>query len=219
MPSWATVGEVAGPMGPKGETMPTTTSTTMAATKSGVSTFPMMSTTFDWRTVRANTTAKNTMEKGSSGTASPKMGVMVISNVVAAVRGLAMSTPVQSTAALFSSRPARCPSVPSMAALLPPARFKANSPKQVMITSISTKQPKAMGHWSPAVMPRYGGKMRFPAPKKMANSASPMTMKSVFLGCESVTIKLIDAPLVSFWPYSGANRLRPPLPRRMVSPL
>ena len=186
MPSWATVVDVGWPMGPMGLAMPTATSTTMAATKSGVSILPMMSTTFDWRMVRANTTAKNTSENGSSPTASPANGTTVISKVVAAVRGLAMSTPVHSTAALLMRSPARCPSVPSIAAVLPPARLRANSPRQVITTSMSTKQPKPTGHSSPAVMPRNGGKMRLPAPKKMANSASPITRKSHLLFVETM---------------------------------
>ena len=65
-PSWAMLGEAAGPMGPMGLAMPTTIRIRIPVMSTGVRHLPMMSTRRLGRMVRRTTTTKNKMEKGSS---------------------------------------------------------------------------------------------------------------------------------------------------------
>ena len=162
--------------------MPAMTMTTMPATRSGVSTLPTTSMMRVGLSVSKSTTAKNATENGKSPMASPNQGAMAISKVVAAQRGGAMSMPTHRMAAVFSARPAFLPRAFWMERMEPPALLIANTPTQETTTSKNTKHARPSGHSSPDSMPRYGGKMRLPAPKNMANSAKPTTSASLFTG-------------------------------------
>ena len=65
--------------------------------------------------------------------------------------------------------------------MLPPAELMAKMPKQDSTTSTKTKQANPTSHSLPLVIPRYGGKMRLPAPKNMAKSAKPIINESFFI--------------------------------------
>ena len=113
-------------------------------------------------------------------TPSPNSGTMDISYVVAAVRGSAMTMPVHRMTAVFSTKPGTRPIDPSTAAFAPPAALSAKMPRHESTTSISTKHRKPSTHSVPLSMPRYGGNIKFPAPKNMANSANPVISVSFF---------------------------------------
>ena len=162
--------------------MPAMTMTTMPATRSGVSTLPTTSMMRVGLSVSKSTTAKKAMENGSSPIVSPNQGAMAISKVVAAQRGGAMSMPTHKMAAVFSARPAFLPRAFWIERMEPPALLMAKTPTQETTTSKNTKHARPSGQSVPDSMPRYGGKMRLPAPKNMANSAKPTTSASLFTG-------------------------------------
>ena len=53
-------------------------------------------------------------------------------------------------------------------------------PRQESATSIKMKHKKPITQSVPLSMPKNGGKIRFPAPKNMANRASPVIKVSFF---------------------------------------
>ena len=70
------------------------------------------------------------------------------------MRGVAMSTPVHRMAAVLRTRPGVRPSVPSMAALAPPAALSAKMPTHESTTSTKMKHANPTSHSLPLVMPR-----------------------------------------------------------------
>ena len=57
----------------------------------------------------------------------------------------------------------------------------ATIPISVSPIPVIKNPPMASGHPLPEITPRYGGKIRFPAPKNIANNANPTTITSLFL--------------------------------------
>ena len=100
--------------------------------------------------------------------------------MVAAVRGSAMIMPVHKMTAVLSTNPGTRPNEPSTAAFAPPAALSAKMPRQESATSIKMKHKKPITQSVPLSMPKNGGKIRFPAPKNMANKASPVIKVSFF---------------------------------------
>ena len=96
----------------------------------------------------------------------------------------------------------------------------AKTPTQETTTSKNTKHARPSGQSVPDSMPRYGGKMRLPAPKNMANSAKPTTSASLFTGASLLMASMrVFAHLLSM--NEGAMMVEPfraavtrPMPKR-----
>ena len=86
-----------------------------------------------------------------------------------------MIMPVHRMTAVLSTRPGTLPNDPSTATFAPPAALSAKMPRQDSATSIKMKHRKPITQSVPLSMPKNGGKIRFPAPKNMANKARPVT--------------------------------------------
>ena len=146
-----------------------------ATSISGDSIFPTISTILVRWMHRRPTTRKNTAaltQEEQSGS----RGCTASSNVVAAVRGMLTRGPMQSVIIAVSSMAEGLPSLLNRSEGLLPERNTASRASTASPASTTMKHRKPENHFSPVVNPRYGGKIRFPAPKNMANSANPRTI-------------------------------------------
>ena len=80
---------------------------------------------------------------------------------------------------MLSTLAKRGPTRPARCSTLPPARADATMPSSGMPMPVMRKPSRAQVHAVPAAMPMNGGKIRLPAPKNIANSATPTTSTSV----------------------------------------
>ena len=131
--------------------------------------------------------AKNTKVRAQIGRLG-KNGAKPTSYVVAAVLGIAKAGPIQMIAArvrtLENPEPTRFP----ISTALPPAKAVINTVK-IGITGSARRKPNiVLNQPLPALTPRYGGNIKFPAPKNIAKSASPLTKISFFLLFKSFSL-------------------------------
>ena len=143
---------------------------------SGVSTLPTMSTTADSRMHSARMSAKNSTENTTADTPG-RFGAMAISNVLADVRGMATMGPTHRMIAHMRISDGTRPTRWSTASPLP-TRSSANMAASASPMSAIKYALNPASHCGPDSMPRYGGKITFPAPKNMENSAKPTTIMS-----------------------------------------
>ena len=146
------------------------------SSSSGVSTLPTMSTTADSRMHSARMSAKNSTENTTADTPG-RFGAMAISNVLADVRGMATIGPTHRMIAHMRISAGTRPTRWSTASLLP-TRSSANMAASARPMSAMKYALNPASHAGPDSMPRYGGKITFPAPKNMENRAKPTTMIS-----------------------------------------
>ena len=110
------------------------------------------------------------------GTDEPSRGLMAISKVVAAVRGMAMKGPMQRVLKRISRKDVVLSSCREMLFWKPSwQRKKARRARIARPTSARMNARKLISQLVPVTMPRAGGKIRLPAPKNMANRAKPRT--------------------------------------------
>ena len=91
-----------------------------------------------------------------------------------------MIMPVHKMTAVLSTNPGTRPIEPSDGCVRPACSVDAKMPRQESATSIKMKHKKPITQSVPLSMPKNGGKIRFPAPKNMANKASPVIKVSFF---------------------------------------
>ena len=124
----------------------------------------------------ARMSAKNSTENTTADTPG-RFGAMAISNVLADVRGMATMGPTHKMMAHMRISDGTRPTRWSTASLLP-TRSSANMAASARPISARKYALNPASHCGPDSMPRYGGKITFPAPKNMENSAKPTTMMS-----------------------------------------
>ena len=163
-------------MVPSGVTTPLMMMAARPTSSSGVSTLPTMSTTADSRMHSARMSAKNSTENTTADTAG-RFGAMAILNVLADVRGMATMGPTHRMIAHMRTSDGTRPTRWSTASLLP-TRSSANMAASASPISAIKYALNPASHCGPDSMPRYGGKMTFPAPKNMENRAKPTTTMS-----------------------------------------
>ena len=120
-------------MSPSGWMTPITMSTARPRSSAGVRNLPMMSMTADSRTLNARMTAKNSAEN-STGLRPGISCVTPISNVVAAVRGMASIGPMQRMITVMSTVAALAPMRSSTRMALPSLK-RAKSATSASATS------------------------------------------------------------------------------------
>ena len=76
------------------------------------------------------------------------------------------------------SQDAFLPSLPTMAEMLPSPLIMTKTVEMARPASARIKHRKPKIHFSPDIIPRYGGKNRLTAPKNTANMANPTTIMS-----------------------------------------
>lgn len=132
---------------------------------------------------------------------------MPSSNVVAAVLGIAINGPRQIALAVRRIADSFLPITSVIPSIPLPVRASIIRANTARPTSVSRKQQKAVNHWFDVLKPRYGGKIRLPAPKNMANRAKPMT--KTFLKCcfLSIIVYLSFLQSVFWWILSNKCRL------------
>ena len=164
---------------PSGDTTPIIIKNINAINKAGVKYCPMMSTTLDGLIVSTSVNPKNITEN-TIGLNPLKIGCIPISNVVAPVLGIAKSGPKQIIIAVARISDSVFPALPSTAFISPWHLAAANIASNANPTSAIIKPVNPVIHPLPLTTPRYGGKIKLPAPKNIANSANPTTMMSLF---------------------------------------
>ncbi len=142
----------------------------------------MISTTLEERMVSRNTTTKNSTLKSHAGKRG-KRGKTAISKVVAQVLGTQSRGPTQSITNTLISLDGTLPRFERMEPSWSWRRTISSMVKIARPTSAVTKHKKPVNHPLPDARPRKGGKIRFPAPKKTANIANPMTKISEIRNC------------------------------------
>ena len=103
-------------------------------------------------------------------------GASAISNDVDAVRGIANSGPIVSMIAMPRTSANRF-DTRELSAPKPPALATTMTPRIGRPTADTTKPTIAAAVRPPASAPRYGGKMRLPAPKNIEKNVMPTTMR------------------------------------------
>ena len=124
----------------------------------------------------ARMSAKNSAENTTADTPG-RFGAMAISNVLADVRGMATIGPTHRMIAHMRISAGTRPTRWSTASLLP-TRSSANMAASASPMSAMKYALNPASHAGPDSMPRYGGKITFPAPKNMEKRAKPTTMMS-----------------------------------------
>ena len=152
--------------------MPNTINKAKTTKRKGVKNLPIISTIFDFERERASTNPK----KITANTFFDKLGnkgSIPTSNVVAAVRGIATKGPIHRITSkvriLISSGCVFCPKSVKFV----PAFATISTPRKGVIIAVIKKPANAVSHSLPVSKPIKGGRIRFPAPKNIANRANP----------------------------------------------
>ena len=139
----------------------------------GVKNLPTISTTLLGRIVNKITIPKNITENITMFVFG-MIGRIVISYVVAAVLGIANIGPIHKITAVFITRDGIFPTIPVIPEMLPLPFIMATIVINATPISATKKLRKPKNHSFPASIPKYGGKIKLPAPKNMANNANPI---------------------------------------------
>lgn len=173
--------KVFGLISPNGVTTPFIIKTANAIKSAGVNTLPIISTTLEGLIVSNNTIAKNIIENITGDIEFPTIGWTPISNVVAAVLGIANNGPrhiIMATPIILANV---LPDLSNILLTSPPHLAAAAIANNANPTSANINPEKPVIQLSPDITPKNGGNIRFPAPKNIANSANPTTIISLFV--------------------------------------
>ena len=139
--------------------------------KIGVKTLPTISTTFPFRNDKSNVIpkkAKVNKNDASFGSKPSRKGMMPISKETLPHLGNANKGPIQRYTVKDRIFAKRGDMREASSYILVPASTTAKTPATAIPTSLKTKPSKAIGALVPACCPMEGGKIIFPAPKKIA---------------------------------------------------
>lgn len=105
-------------------------------------------------------------------------GTIAISKVVAALLGTINNGPTQTRTTVLMITDGTFPITPVIPLIFPVPRIIATTVTKAKPTSVKKKHKKPKNQSFPDVIPKYGGKIKLPAPKNIAKTANPMTIKS-----------------------------------------
>ena len=130
--------------------------------------FSIISTTFDGLIVKINVSKKNTTDTiiGTILPVSPIIGDIPISNVVAAVLGIAKSGPIHSTDAIPTNFAIPFPALDKTVSNSPPHFAAAVITSNAKPTSAKTNPARDVNQCPPDIRPKYGGNSKFRCSKE-----------------------------------------------------
>lgn len=105
----------------------------------------------------------------------PIKGNTLISQVVAAVRGIAKRGPIMTMMTTLRMEPILGQARFEMLSAFPPTLESVSVPSKGSPAPVMTKPMAAISQDEPVFTPTEGGKIIFPAPKNIANSVRPAT--------------------------------------------
>ena len=155
--------------------------TSRAIIKNGVNTCPTISITFDGLTVSINVSTKNIIVIRRIGVFCPKIGVIPISYVVAPVLGITSSGPTHMMSAKLNRIAGPLPIFSNNFIMSPSHRAIAIIANKAKPASAIVKPANPTNQLGPDIIPKYGGNIKLPAPKNMANRAKPKVRMSLKL--------------------------------------
>src|SRR5690625_2204841 len=162
-------------LGSIGDIIPLMMRITRMVRSTGVRNFPIIFTTFEEESERIKVSVKKTIDD-TNGFVCGKILCTPTSKVVAAVLGMAISGPMLNIhIEAITTLKIGCIRLPT-SLKLSPETTTVIMPKKVAKTLVMANPDMEAIHDAPDSNPRIGGKIKFPAPKNMANKANP-TMK------------------------------------------